>query len=326
MAFVSASPSLAASHSFTAYPSLVASHSLACIFKGVSAVIDGMRKIIKGTSGLFLLNGYGDVHAQAATSCQEIAFLRPEAESGYYWIQENSGPVRVYCQLGGGACGEGVWMQVANINMTETDSKCPSGLEPITSPKRLCRKNVNIGCSSTKFSTHGIPFSKVCGQVIGYQDYSPDAFNPYYANQGRTIDDLYVDGVSITHSCHPRQHIWTFAAALDEVPSHNINACPCVNSLSHVGFTGLIPEFIGKDYYCETGSRILHTNRVYVEDPLWDGERCGRFSTCCEGERKPWFFKNLTQPITSDIEVRVCADEPRRDEDILIKVISIFVQ
>ena len=72
-------------------------------------------------------------------------------------------------------------------------------------------------------------------------------------------------------------------AACDEVPSHNIEACPCVNSLSHIGFTGLIPEFIGKDYYCETGSRILHTNRVYIEDPLWDGEGCGRFSTCCEG-------------------------------------------
>ena len=269
----------------------------------------------------------GDIPAYAATSCQQITSLRPEAESGYYWIQENSGPVRVYCQIGGGACGEGVWMQVANINMTEINSKCPSGLEPITSPKRLCRKNVNIGCSSTKFSTHGIPFSKVCGQVIGYQYYSPNGFYPYYLNQGRTIDDLYVDGVSITHSSHPRQHIWTFVAALDELPLHNKEACPCVNSLSHVGFTGLIPEFIGKDYYCETGSRILHTNRVYIEDPLWDGEGCGRFSTCCEGERKPWFIKNLTQPVTSDIEVRVCADQPRNGgEDILIEAISIFVQ
>ena len=217
-------------------------------------------------------------------------------------------------------------MQAANVNMTETDSKCPSRLELITSPKRLCRKNVNIGCSSTKFSTHGIPFSKVCGHVIGYQNYSPDAFHPYYLNQGRTIDDLYVEGVSITHSSHPRQHIWTFAAAVDEVPAHNVYACPCVNSLSHVGFTGLIPEFIGKDYYCETGSRTSYTNRVYVEDPLWDGEGCGRFSTCCEGVRKPWFFKNLIQPVTSDIEVRVCADDVRSDEDILIEVISIFVQ
>ena len=268
----------------------------------------------------------GNIPAYAATSCQQIASFRPKAESGYYWIQENSGPVRVYCQIGG-ACGEGVWMQAANVNMTETNSKCPSGLELITSPKRLCRKNVNIGCSSTKFSTFGITFSKVCGQVIGYQNYSTDAFRPYYANQGHTIDDLYVDGVSVTYSSHPRQHIWTFAAAGSAVPMYNRGACPCVNSLSHVEFTGLIPEFIGKDYYCETAARTaFNVQRVLVEDPLWDGEGCGRFSTCCEGERKPWFVKDLAQLVTSDIEVRVCADQIRSDEDILIEVISIFVQ
>ena len=31
-----------------------------------------------------------------------------------------------------------------------------------------------------------------------------------------TIDSNYVDGVSLTHGSNPRQHIWTFAAALDE--------------------------------------------------------------------------------------------------------------
>ena len=35
--------------------------------------------------------------------------------------------------------------------------------------------------------------------------------------QALTIDDGYVDGVSITHGNHPRKHIWTLAAALDEV-------------------------------------------------------------------------------------------------------------
>ena len=51
----------------------------------------------------------------------------------------------------------------------------------------------------------------------------------YHSNQGRTIDDWYVDRVSITHSTSPRQHIWTFAAALDEVPAHNLHACPCMH-------------------------------------------------------------------------------------------------
>ena len=69
------------------------------------------------------------------------------------------------------------------------------------------------------------------------------------------------------------ENIWTLAAAVDEVPGNNILSCPCTNSKSHVAFTGLIPEFIGDDFYCETGSRTTHTNRYYLEDPLWDG-RC----------------------------------------------------
>ena len=303
-----------------------ASPSITGIFDGVSTVLTGVTKILKGLSGIFSRQvlRVGDIPAYAATSCQQIASLRPEAESGNYWIQENSGPVRVYCKIGGGVCGEGVWMQAANINMTKTDSKCPSGLELITSPKRLCRKIVSRGCSSTKFSTHGIPFSKVCGQVIGYQDFSTDAFRPYFSNQYRTIDDLYADGVSITYSSHPRQHIWTFVAALSEVTPFGISICPC--SLPSV-FTSRVSPFIGNDHYCETGSRHSYTNHVYVEDPLWDGEGCGNVSTCCEGERKPWFYKNLIQPVTSDIEVRVCADDYRGgNEDVYIEIISIFVQ
>ena len=157
--------------------------------------------------------------------------------------------------------GEGVWMRVANVNMTKTSSSCPAGLEKVTSPKSFCRKNLDIGCSSAVFSTHAVPFSKVCGRVIGIQYYTIDAFHPYYGNQGRTIDDLYVDGVSITHSSSPRQHIWTFAAALDEVPEHNLQACPYTNFKSHVAYTGLIPEFIGNDFFCETGSHTSNTNR-----------------------------------------------------------------
>ena len=60
----------------------------------------------------------GDIPAHAATSCQQIAGLRSEATSGHYWIQEESGPACVYCEC----LVERVWMQVANINMTETMS------------------------------------------------------------------------------------------------------------------------------------------------------------------------------------------------------------
>ena len=33
----------------------------------------------------------------------------------------------------------------------------------------MCRKTVDIGCSSVTFPTHGVSYSKVCGRVYGYQ-------------------------------------------------------------------------------------------------------------------------------------------------------------
>jgi len=131
-------------------------------------------------------------------------------------------------------------MRVAGVNMTESNSQCPTGLQLITSPKRLCRKSVTSGCSSATFSVHGVPYRRVCGKVIGYQYFDTDGFKTFYANQQLTIDGVYMDEVSITHGRSPRHHIWTLAAARDEVPTNTIESCPCTNSKSYVPFTGLI--------------------------------------------------------------------------------------
>ena len=39
----------------------------------------------------------------------------------------------------------------------------------------------------------------------------------YYSNPSLTIDDLYVDGVSITYGSAPRRHIWTYVNGLNLV-------------------------------------------------------------------------------------------------------------
>ena len=53
---------------------------------------------------------------------------------------------------------------------------------------------------STTFPTYGVEYSRVCGRMIGYQAKSPDAFAPYFVNRTVTIDDVHVDGVSLTHA------------------------------------------------------------------------------------------------------------------------------
>ncbi len=53
---------------------------------------------------------------------------------------------------------------------------------------------------------------------------------------------------------------------------------------------------------------------------------CGGTSTCCQFNNPPWFCKQLPQPTTDDIELRLCADGSTRDEDITIRQVDIFIQ
>ena len=176
---------------------------------------------------------------------------------------------------------------------------------------------------STTFHLNGVKYSRVCGKIIGYQYYSTDAFDSYYCYQSGTIDSQYVDGVSVTHGQRPRKHIWTFAAALDETRS-TYYVCPCTKT--NTAYTGVIPPFIEQDYFCDTGSTYAWQRQLYYADPLWDGSGCGPNSRCCGFNNPPWFCKQLPQPTTDDIEMRVCVNQENSNEDIAVETVQIFVQ
>ena len=217
-------------------------------------------------------------------------------------------------------------MRVANLDMTDPSQQCPAGFRLVTrttAPLRTCgRPDGNFkGCVSTTFPLLGIEYSQVCGRVIGYQDRSTDAFD---RGNGLTIEDDYVDGVSLTHGQLPRQHIWTFASAHDEINSDRF-VCPCTRP--DLPYTGVVPTFIGQDYFCETGSSNQFEHIFYPDDPLWNGQGCGGTSTCCSFNNPPWFCKQLPQPTTDDIELRLCADDRVfNNEDIPLEMAEIYVK
>ena len=70
------------------------------------------------------------------------------------------------------------WRRVAFINMTDTSYNCPTGLNLTSYSKRTCGRShtTNGGCSSTTFSVEGLPYSRVCGRIRGYQFGATDAF------------------------------------------------------------------------------------------------------------------------------------------------------
>ena len=257
------------------------------------------------------------------TSCREIAELNPHSPPGYYKISTTSGAVQVYCDMERHCCGStGGWMRVAYLDMTDPTHHCPTGFRLSSYSKRSCERITRPGCTRLTFAVQSVKYSKVCGKVIGYQYATLDAFTSYYENRALTLDGHYVDGVSITHG-HPRRHIWTFAAAHDE-QRHNKYACPCTKT--DTTYFGVIPPFLGNDYFCETGSRNGAELMFYPDDPLWDGRGCGSTSSYCSFNSPPWFCKELPQPTTDNTEVRVCADQIAADEDITIKVIELYVQ
>ena len=263
----------------------------------------------------------------SAVSCKQIAELRSSYESGYYWIQGVSGAVEVYCEMGtNNTFGQsGGWMRIANVDMRNNHSQCPPGLVyNVTKGRRLCRKPSLPGCYSTIFSTQGVEYRKVCGKVIGYQYYKTNGFGPSRFTPG--INETYIDGVSLTHGS-PRQHVWSFAAAHDEFYDPGLRRtgtnCPCLHS--NASFVGVIPSFVGEDYYCETGSRKKVQRRYYFNDPLWDGEGCEGVNECCD-RGGPWFCKQLPQPTQDDIEMRVCTNSARSVEDTVLEQIKLYIQ
>ena len=154
---------------------------------------------------------------------------------------------------------------------------------------------------------------RVSGWVLGYQSGSCDGFQRYgTACNPCTIDGAYVDGVSITRSRNPRQHLWSYAAAQ---PSGS--QCPCYN-----GTSTPVPSYVGSNWYC--GGQSSSGN--YYSYPLWQPGTCpGLLSPCCSSSNLPWFYTTLSSNITDNLEVRLCADEILTNEDVRLQNLELYV-
>ena len=207
------------------------------------------------------------------------------------------------------------WRRVAYIDTTQGPGRCPSDLvEHVnsTTNQRACGRSTDEGCSSVTYPAGG-SYTNICGQVRGYQFYSPNGI------RRASINDPYVDGISITRGS-PRQHVWTYAAYWSE---GNID-CPC--SRANTSDYSLVPDIVGRDHYCETAFATSHgSGRTAWENPLWDGagSTCGTGGRCCA--TFGWFHKTVSPSTSDNIEVRWCADQGRSNEDVLTDLVEIWV-
>ena len=274
-------------------------------------------------SGQIPCNRLGLQQTTAATSCQEIHQGNPNAPSGNYWLRSGGRCPIVkataqYCDMSrthGGI--KGGWMQVAYWNMADAGTRCPLPLQETNPRKRMCIKSEPTGCTSVVYSTQGVSYSRICGRVRGYSYNSPDAFGK--TSGPKNINSAYTDGVSITYGS-PRKHVWTYAAGLQEEADSGGNSCPCGKVPGY-----LPPSFVGNDYYCESANQGPWEAQWYLQDPLWDGNGCPSDNNCCANAGLPWFCKTLPTEVTEDIEVRLCRNQGRTDEDIGVELLELLV-
>ena len=212
-------------------------------------------------------------------------------------------------------CGPGLWRQVFYLNTSNEDQSCPGNWIA-----RLNNMSVR-GCAGTPDSCQSAfngdinaAYNKVCGKVIGIGGGFPDAFFIHDV-ASTTIEDNYLDGVSVTHGANgSRTHIWSFATGHRFV-NFTRERCPCDNSDRLVA--PLPPSEVGDNYFCTT---------TYSLDRVWSGSDCNTASSCCSFHNPPYFSVQLPTPTTDQIELRICTDEPSDDEVVYVQFAEIYVQ
>ena len=239
--------------------------------------------------------------------------------------------------------------------MADNGTSCPINWTLHEEPVRGCGRKTDVGrtCDAVLIPVT-MNYSIVCGRIHAYQRGVSAAFeysvyiSPILLGVNASIDSPYVAGLSLTHGLvGQRKHVWTFAGASDEtstgyVALNEINgeyyvnnntvlpqwSCPCINPALTWPYE--VPSYVGDSYFCDTGAHTYTSpdddNKVFMDDPLWEGEGCGGSSTCCSLNSPPWFCQRLKYHTSDDLELRLCKYYIRNYEDKLVSLVEIYVK
>ena len=284
--------------------------------------------------------GTGGHSIRELDSCKNIKAAEPSSQTGYYPMIDSSGNFfGMYCNMDT-LCGSGGgWSRIGFLNMSDYRQKCPDNWEEYTKDTggiRTCRRSTDgASCDSVVIPSLDIQYTEICGRVVGYQYASVDAV--YTASYRKNINSYYVDGVSITRGT-PRQHVWTLMAGVNQNGVTNwYSQCPC-----HAGCGGNMcsPQWvtvetglIGNDWYCESGNNEKNNWRYksYMSDPLWDGNDCQPDESACCAQKpgqppQPWFHKVITGETKDHLEIRICCDEGKGNEGVLVTMYELYIK
>ena len=248
--------------------------------------------------------------------------------------------ININYQLRPCKCGGPGWTRVLYFNIADTGTSCLANWTLHEEPVRGCGRKTNgfFTCDSLLIPVT-MNYSIVCGRIYAYHRGRSAAFRytVYWSpiiGVNASIDSPYVSGLSLTHGfVGQRKHVWTFAGARAETTKYSGNnryyntwSCPCINT--SINWRYKVPSYVGDSYFCDTGVHTFNDdiNKVFIDDPLWDGEGCGRSSTCCSFNNPPWFCQHLKYHTSDDLELRLCSYFSIGSEDKLVSLEEIYVK
>ena len=259
-----------------------------------------------------LANGVQTLHT--FHSCEAVSNFSIQLPSGMYNIRAGNSSIIEYCSnIIAFSCHgiPGRWRRIAYLSNNTSPVKCPMGFESINDPNvpALCKRNpTGSRCSSITYSTNRNSYSQVCGTIHGSYFGEPDGLNSYTSVRSRSagtpLNGNYVDGISLTHGSMYEHHIWTLSAIVN-FATNPTDVCSICDDNK--------PSYVGMDYSCDVVERC---NGNCSPRQIWGSGQCIGNNT---------FYKNLMQPTSDDIEMRVCVDQAENDEDIFLSFIELYV-
>ena len=268
------------------------------VFQNLSEFITNLKRVISekvsdfhdmvSNSSSALANDIKSLHV--FDSCETVRMLEfPFFKPGLYKIK-SSNPnsftlFNCFTTISTTTCNNvpGNWRRVAYLNVTS--SNCPKSLQHDAGESSCKICGAGPKCSSVTYPSGGLSYCQVCGRINVQYSGTPDGLESFSSQRlvSTSVDDNYVDGVSLTYGTCPRSHIWTFSAK---------SSNRCTMRCSAWGF-------VNADYSC-----MECINSAFKQET---------------------FYRNLTQPTTDDIEMRLCRDQWSSDEDVHITFVELFV-
>ena len=237
----------------------------------------------------------------------------------------------ILCEIPGCRLNSSSWNCIAFLNMSYPSQMCPREWSFSShSVFRGCgRRAANAAsCDSVVYSTRGLRYRSMCGYIKGYQYGDPNAFNSSVSGNV-SLESWYIDGVSLTHgSPGARKLVWSFVNTWydSNMATRNFRyTCPCTVE-SFFTWPHSVPEFVGNNYFCDSGNHSPSYPWPWGDNPLWDGAGCGGYGTCCQFNNPPWFCRTLPVATTDDLEVRMCSDQETSNQNTFIHKMELYVK